>query len=169
MSEITLKGSPVNIIGELPYAGSRAPDFILTKTDLSDVTLDNFAGKPLAMNIFPSLDTSVCAATVRRFNAEAAKLDNVNVICVSLDLPFAHMRFCESEGIKNVLNLSELRNRDFGNRYGIRMTNGPLAGLLARSIVLVDSQVNIAYTQLVPEITQEPNYDEALAFIKKMK
>lgn len=169
MNTVKLKGNPMEIIGQLPLVGSEAPDFVLTKTDLSDVTIKDFSGVPFVMNIFPSLDTSVCAASVRRFNVEAAKFDNVKILCVSCDLPFAHMRFCESEGIRNVQNLSELRDRNFGDRYGIRMTSGPLAGLLARSIAAVDSQGKIAYTQLVPEITQEPNYDEALDFIRTMK
>jgi thiol peroxidase len=169
MNTVTLKGAPVKIIGELPAIGSDASDFIFTKTDLSDVTLEDFAGLPLALNIFPSLDTSVCASSVRRFNLEAAKLDNVKILCVSLDLPFAQIRFCESEDIKNVLAVSELRNRDFGDKYGIRMISGALAGLLARSIVVIDVEGKIAYTQLVPEITQEPNYEEALNFIETMK
>lgn len=169
MNTVTLKGTPVKIIGELPEIGSYAPDFILTKTDLSDVTLEDFIGEFLVLNIFPSLDTSVCAASVRRFNLEAATLHDVKILCVSLDLPFAHMKFCESAGIKNVTTVSELRNRDFGDKYGIRMINGPLAGLLARTVIVIDKVGKIIYSQLVPEITQEPDYEEVLNFIKTLK
>jgi thiol peroxidase len=167
MNSITFKGSMVKLIGELPAIGSCARDFILTKTDLSDVTLEDFAGRPLVLNIFPSL--AVCAASVRRFNLEASNLDKVEILCVSLDLPFTHMSFCKAEDIKNVLTVSELRNRDFGDSYGIRMISGALAGLLARSIVIIDAEGKITYTQLVPEITQEPDYEEVLDFIKAMK
>lgn len=166
MATVTLKNNPVEIIGNLPTHGTKAPDFVLTKTDLSDVSLKDFAGLTLVLNIFPSIDTSVCAASVRRFNVEASKLENCRILGISLDLPFAHKRFCEAEGIKNVITVSELRNRDFGNKYGIRMTSGPLSGLLARAIVIIDSKGNIAYTQLVPEITQEPDYEKVLAFLK---
>jgi thiol peroxidase len=169
MSTITLKGDPVKLSGNLPTAGNNAPDFILTKTDLSDVTLHDFAGSTLVLNVFPSVDTSVCAASVRRFNVEAAKLNNCKVLCVSLDLPFAHTRFCAAEGIEDVIPVSELRNRDFGDRYGIRMVSGPLAGLLARAVVVITAQGKIAYSQLVPEIVQEPDYEDVLNFIKKMK
>jgi thiol peroxidase len=169
MDTVTLKGSPVKVIGELPAIGSEATDFIFTKTDLSDVTLEDFAGSPLVLNIFPSLDTSVCAASVRKFNVEASKLENVKILCVSLDLPFAQARFCESEGIENVLTVSELRNRDFGDKYGLRMITGALAGLLARTLIVIDARSRIVYTQRVPEITEELNYDEALNFIKSLK
>ncbi|OGV47756.1 MAG: lipid hydroperoxide peroxidase [Lentisphaerae bacterium GWF2_44_16] len=166
MATVTLKNNPVEIIGNLPAVGTKAPDFVLTKTDLSDLTLKDFAGLTLILNIFPSIDTSVCAASVRRFNLEASKLENCRILGISLDLPFAHKRFCEAEGIKNVITVSELRDSYFGDKYGIRMTSGPLSGLLARSVVIIDSKGNIAYTQLVPEITQEPDYDKALAFLK---
>jgi len=166
MGTVTLKNNPVEITGKLPAPGTKAPDFVLTKTDLSDVTLKDFAGSTLILNIFPSIDTSVCAASVRRFNVEASKLENCRILGVSLDIPFAHKRFCEAEGIKNVITVSELRNRSFGDKYGIRMTSGPLSGLLARSIVVIDAKGNIAYTQLVPEITQEPDYDKVLGFLK---
>ena len=168
MSTVTLKGKPVKIAGKLPGRGSAAPDFILTKSDLSDVTLKSFAGSVLVLNIFPSIDTSVCAASVRRFNMEAARLNNCKVLCVSADLPFAHMRFCEAEGIKNVITLSELRNRDFGDKYGVRILEGPLAGLMARAVVVIDARGKIDYTQLVPEITQEPDYETALNSIKSL-
>lgn len=169
MRIVTLKGTPVKIPGDLPARGSLAFDFILTKTDLSDITLEDFAGSMLLLNIFPSIDTSVCAASVRRFNLEASRLENVRILCVSLDLPFAHKRFCEAEGIKNVMTVSELRNRDFGDQYGIRMINGPLAGLLARSVLIIDGSGKVVYTQLVPEITQEPDYEAVLDFIKSLK
>lgn len=169
MSTVTLKGNPVKIAGELPSKGSKAPDFLLTKSDLSDVTLKDFAGSILVLNIFPSIDTPVCAASVRRFNVDAAKLDNCKVLCISEDLPFAHSRFCETEGIKNVVTLSELRNRDFGDKYGIRIIDGALAGLLARSVVIINESGRIAYTQLVPEITQEPDYEAVLKYIKSLR
>ena len=169
MRIVTLKGTPVKLIGDLPSVGTHVPDFILTKTDLSDITLEDFAGSMLVLNIFPSVDTSVCAASVRRFNLEASGLENVKILCVSLDLPFAHKRFCEAEGIKNVMTVSELRNRDFGDKYGIRMINGPLAGLLARSVLIIDGSAKVVYTQLVSEITQEPDYEAVLDFIKSLK
>lgn len=169
MSTVTLKGKPIRTAGKLPVKGDDAPDFVLTKTDLSDVTLKDFSGSILVLNIFPSIDTSVCAASVRRFNVEAAKLHNCKVLCISADLPFAHMRFCDAEGIKNVITLSELRNRDFGDKYGIRIVDGPLAGLLARAVVVIDGRKKIDYTQLVPEITQEPNYEMALNSIKSLR
>ena len=169
MSTVTLKGSPIKIAGELPAKGSEAPDFLLTKSDLSDVTLKDFAGSMLVLNIFPSIDTPVCAASVRRFNVEAAKLDNCKVLCISKDLPFAHSRFCETEGIKNVITLSELRNCDFGDKYGVRILEGALAGLLARSVVVINESGKIAYTQLVPEITQDPDFEAVLKYIKSLR
>jgi thiol peroxidase len=169
MGTVNFKSNRVEIKGWLPPVGSDAPDFVLTKTNLADVSLKDFAGNILVLNIFPSIDTPVCAASVRKFNVEAAKLDNCKVLCVSADLPFAHNRFCETEGIKNVIPASELRNRDFGDDYGVRILEGPLAGLLARSIVLIDGKGKVVYTQLVPEITHEPDYDEALDFIKSLK
>lgn len=162
MARINFKGNRINTVGELPEIGKQAPDFVLTKTDLSDISLKDLAGKKAVLNIFPSLDTSVCAASVRRFNAGISNFQNAVVLCISLDLPFAHARFCETEGLKNVIPVSEMRNRDFGTRYGIRITNGPLAGLLARAVVILDETGKVIYKQLVPEITQEPNYEEAL-------
>ncbi len=166
MAQITFKGDPVHTIGELPKIGDKAPDFLLTKTDLSDISLKDVSGKKVILNIFPSIDTPVCSISVARFNEEISKFDNAIVIGASLDLPFAHARFCEAEGIKNVTTASELRNREFGSNYGVRMVDGPLAGLLARAIVVIDENSKVIYTQLVGEITQEPDYDKALNMLK---
>ncbi|MBF0623423.1 MAG: thiol peroxidase [Magnetococcales bacterium] len=165
MAKITLKGNPINTCGNLPAVGSAAPDFKLTKTDLSDVSLKDLAGKTVVLNIFPSIDTPVCAASVRRFNSEVNKMKNAVVLCVSLDLPFAHKRFCGAEGLEQVMSVSELRARGFGEAYGIRIVDGPLQGLLGRAVVVVDGQGKVKYTQLVPEIVEEPNYDDVLAKI----
>jgi thiol peroxidase len=162
MAQITFQGKPIHTAGELPKVGEQAPDFILTRTDLSDISLKDVMGKKVVLNIFPSIDTPVCATTVRKFNAEINRFQNVSVLCISLDLPFAHARFCASEGLDNVMPLSELRNRDFGEQYGIRMKDGPLAGLFARAIIILDEQGKVIYTQLVPEISDEPVYEEAL-------
>ncbi len=161
MSAITFQGSPV-ATGTLPAVGSKAPAFTLAGTDLSDKTLDDFAGKTVVLNIFPSIDTPVCAAAVRRFNQEAASLANTVVLCVSADLPFAHQRFCEVEGLKDVIPLSIFRSPDFGIDYGAGITDGPLAGLLSRAIVIIDPNGTVSYTQHVPEITDEPDYQPAL-------
>jgi thioredoxin-dependent peroxiredoxin len=166
MAQITLKGNPINTIGSLPEVGSQAPDFTLTKTDLSDVGLKDFAGKRVVLNIFPSLDTGVCAASVRHFNADAEKLDNTVVLCASLDLPFAHNRFCTSEGLENVVNLSALRTRSFGKDYSVMITDGPMAGLFSRAVVVLDENGKVIYTEQVPEIVQEPNYQAALDALK---
>ncbi|MBF0627927.1 MAG: thiol peroxidase [Magnetococcales bacterium] len=163
MSQITLKGNPIHTCGTLPAVGSTAPDFCLTGTDLADVTLGSFAGKRLVLNIFPSIDTAVCAMSVRRFNAEAAKLDNTVILCVSLDLPFAHKRFCGAEGLESVHSVSEMRARGFGEAYGVRIVDGPLAGLLSRAVVVVDGAGKVVYTQQVPEIVEEPDYAAVLA------
>ena len=163
MAQITLKDNPINTIGTLPAVGSQAPDFSLTKTDLSDVTPADLRGKNVILNIFPSVDTDVCAASVRFFNAKANALENTTVLCVSDDLPFAQKRFCGAEGLTNVISASEMRNRTFGDQYGVRITDGPLAGILSRAIVIIDAAGKVTYTEQVPEITQEPNYDAALA------
>ncbi|HBM14907.1 MAG TPA: thiol peroxidase [Lentisphaeria bacterium] len=165
MAKTNLKGNPVNTVGDLPAAGSSAIDFTLTKNDLSDVTLKDFKGSKIVLNIFPSVDTPVCATSVRKFNEKAAALTNTKVLCVSRDMPFAHARFCGAEGIKNVTTLSELRTCDFGKKYGVRIADGPLAGLLARSIIVIDSAGKVAYTQLAPEITEEIDYEKALAAV----
>ena len=165
MAQIKLKGNPIHTSGNLPEKGSEAPDFLLTKNDLSDVTLKNYAGKKIVLNIFPSVDTGVCAASVRRFNQEAAKIDNAAVLCISADLPFAHSRFCAAEGINNVDSLSELRQRKFGEDYGLRIIDGPMAGLMSRAVIVLDEKHRVVYTEQVPEITQEPDYEKALKAI----
>lgn len=162
MAEITLKGNKIHTVGNLPAVGSKAPDFVLTGKDLSDVKLSDMKGKKVVLNIFPSLDTDVCAASVRRFNTEAQSRDNTVVVCASLDLPFAHGRFCTTEGLENVVSASELRDRSFGKNYGVRITDGPLAGLFSRAVVVIDESGKVAYTEQVPEIVQEPNYKAAL-------
>ena len=174
MAEVTLHGTVIHTSGTLPALGSHAPEFSLTGTDLKDVTLKDFSGKTVVLNIFPSLDTGVCAASVRRFNAEAVKLSDRSasggkdtvVLCISADLPFAHKRFCETEGIANVVNLSDMRNKDFGKLYGITIISGPLAGLLSRAVVVLDNQGVVRYTEQVPKIEQEPDYQAALSEIR---
>ena len=163
MAEITLRGNPINTSGDLPSLGEDAPDFVLTKTDLSDVSKKDFTGKKVVLNIFPSIDTPVCATSVRRFNEEAIKLENTEVLCVSLDLPFAHNRFCGAEGLENVTAVSELRNRSFGDSFGVGVIDGPMAGLFGRAVVVLDEKGKVVYTELVPEIAQEPDYEKALA------
>ena len=143
--------------------GSAAPDFTLVKTDLAEVTLADYKGKKVVLNIFPSIDTPVCAASVRRFNKVAGETDNTVVLCISADLPFAHTRFCETDGLKNVESLSVFRSPVFGKDYGVTITTGPIAGLLSRAIVILNPEGKVVYTEQVPEITQEPNYDAALA------
>jgi thiol peroxidase len=161
MATITFKGNPVQTIGSLPERGSIAPDFRLTRSDLADVSLSDFAGKVKILNIVPSLDTGVCAASARAFNKAAASLGNVVILTISRDLPFAQKRFCEAEGIDKVITLSELRDRDFGKAYGVEMTTGPLAGLLSRAVVVLDRNDRVIYAEQVPEIAQEPAYQSA--------
>lgn len=163
MATIKFKGNDISTHGALPAIGSQAPEFKLTKTDLSIASLADFKGKKVVLNIFPSLDTGVCAASVRRFNSEAEKNPNTVVLCISDDLPFAHSRFCAAEGLEKVISLSEMAHRNFGEDYGVRMTSGPLAGILSRAVVVVDEQGKVIYTEQVPEITQEPDYDKALS------
>ncbi|MBI4828829.1 MAG: thiol peroxidase [Nitrospinae bacterium] len=162
MARITLKGNPIHTCGDLPAIGAAAPDFTLTGADLADVSLAAFAGKKAVLNIFPSLDTAVCAMSVRRFNAEAAARKDAVVLCVSRDLPFAHKRFCAAEGLDKVVTLSEMRSPKFGEDYGVRIVDGPLAGLLSRAVVIIGADGKVAYTQQVPEIAQEPDYEAAL-------
>jgi thiol peroxidase len=168
MATITFKGSPITTIGELPKINTMAPDFTLTKTDLSDATPKDFLGKTIVLNIFPSIDTPVCAASVRKFNDEASRFDNTVVLCISADLPFAHKRFCEVEGLKDVIPLSVFRSQEFGTNYGVTITDSPLKGLMSRAIVVIDKKGNVVYKQQTPEIAQEPNYDEALKAISEI-
>lgn len=163
MAQITLRGNPINTVGELPAVGSPAPAFKLTGTDLGAISNDQFSGKTLVLNIFPSIDTPVCATSVRTFNERAAG-GGATVVNVSKDLPFAQARFCGAEGIENVQSGSAFRD-SFGEDYGVTITDGPMAGLLARAVVVVGADGNVAYTELVPEIAQEPDYDAALAAV----
>ena len=162
MAEITMKGKTYRTSGSLPAPGSAAPDFTLTTTDLSDVSLLDFKGSRLILNIFPSLYTRVCAESIRRFNQMADSLDNTKVLCVSRDLPFAHERFNAQEGTDNVISLSELRNSGFGSDYGLRIMDGPFAGLLARAVIVVDEKHRVIYNELVTEVGEEPDYEAAL-------
>lgn len=162
MASVTLKGNPIQLVGELPATGNSAPDALGTTDSLEDVSLSTFRGKSVVLNIFPSIDTGVCAQSVRTFNERAAKLDNTVVVCVSADLPFALKRFCAAEGIEGVTGVSTFRS-DFAKAWGVEMADGPLKGLLARSVVVVDPDGKIVHTELVPEIAQEPDYDAALA------
>ena len=162
MAKITLKGNPVNTVGNLPDKGEKAKDFTLVKNDLSRVKLADFKGSKLVLNIFPSLDTATCAASVRYFNQAAAGLKNTKVLCISRDLPFAQARFCGAEGIDNVITLSDFATGEFGKNYGLEIADGPLAGLHSRAVILLDENGTVTYTQQVPEIVNEPDYQEAL-------
>lgn len=166
MATVTLKGNPINTAGDLPVIGTVAPDFTLVKTDLSAVSLKDLAGQTVVLSIFPSVDTPTCAASVRRFNAELDKLDNVAVLCASADLPFAHKRFCGAEGLDRVSGVSDLRDKDFGKRYGVTIVDGPLAGLLARAVVVIGADGTVKHSQLVAEVADEPDYEAALAAAK---
>ncbi|MGE0781675.1 thiol peroxidase [Mycolicibacterium sp.] len=161
MAQITLRGNAINTVGDLPAVGSPAPAFTLTGTDLGEVTAEQFRGKPLLLNIFPSVDTPVCGTSVRKFNETAASSGGA-VLCVSKDLPFAQARFCGAEGIENVTTASAFRS-SFGEDFGVTIADGPMAGLLARAVVVLGADGNVVYTELVPEIAQEPDYDAALA------
>lgn len=162
MAEITLKGNPVKTVGYLPKVGKKAPKFSLVKADLSKGKLKDFRGSKLILNIFPSLDTGTCAASVRRFNKEASELENTKVLCISRDLPFAQARFCGAEGLDNVITLSDFAKGKFGKSYGLTIKNGPLVNLLSRAIVVVNEEGVVTYTEQVPEIVDEPNYEVAL-------
>ena len=166
MATVTFKGQDVKTSGELPAVGTKAPDFTLTKNDLTDTTLADYAAKRIVMNIFPSLDTSVCAMSVRRFNEEAAALRNTVVLCISEDLPFAQGRFCGAGEIENVTTLSAYRYRAFANNYGVRILYGPLKSLMARVVIVIDQMGRVIYTEQVPEISQEPDYEAALAMLR---
>jgi thiol peroxidase len=159
MATVTFKGSEVKTNGSLPAVGTTAPDFKLVGAGLNEISIADFKGKRVVLNIFPSIDTGVCAASVRNFNKLAAATDNVVVICVSKDLPFAASRFCGAEGLDKVITASDFRYNNFATDYGVLMTDGPLAGLMARSVVAFDENGKVVYNQLVPEITEEPNYE----------
>lgn len=163
---VTLANNPVQLLGELPAVGQKAPEFTAVKGDLSIFKLSDLAGKRVVLNIFPSLDTEICAASVRRFNKEASELDNTVVVCVSKDLPFAQSRFCTTEGLKNVIPVSVFRDTDFDKGYGLLMTDGPLAGIEARAVVVIDEAGQISYEEVVSEIKQDPNFEAALAVLK---
>ena len=166
MANITHRGNPVHTIGELPAVGSRAPDFRLTDAGLNEVTLADFRGKKKLLNIFPSIDTPTCALSTRTFNAAAARYPNAVIIMVSADLPFAQQHFCSVENTHNVKTLSMMRDRNFAKDYGILLLDGLYQGITARAIVVIDEHDKVVYTELVPEIRQEPNYDQALAALK---
>ena len=163
MAKVTLHEKPVTTVGELPQVGAKAPAFTLVGKDLGDVSLADYAGRTVVLNIFPRMDTSVCAESVRRFNAEASEFGKAAVLCVSMDLPFAQERFCGSEGLKNVVTLSAFRSPTFASEYGVGLTDGPIAGLLTRAVVVIDAEGVVRYAELVPEITQEPDYAAAIA------
>lgn len=165
MAEITLKGNTVHTSGQLPAVGSQLKDFKLVKEDLSEKNLNNYQGKKLVLNIFPSVDTGVCATSVRKFNEQASSLDNTAVVNISKDLPFALKRFCAAEGIENADALSDFRG-SFGDDYGVTITDSPMQGLLSRAVIVANENGEVIYTEQVPEITQEPDYDAALAALK---
>jgi thiol peroxidase len=166
MASVTLKGNSVSLAGALPGKGTSAPDFKLTNKDLKDVSLADFAGKRKVLNIVPSLDTPTCAKSTRVFNEQASSMNDTVVLVISSDLPFAMSRFCSTEGLNNVVTLSTFRNHDFHARYGVDIVDGPLKGLTARAVVVLDADNNVLHSQLVPEIASEPNYDAALAALK---
>lgn len=166
MAQITLGGNPISTIGELPTVGSMAPEFTLVNEDFENINLSTFKGSKVILNIFPSIATGICAASVRRFNADAANLDNTRVLCISRDLPFAQKNFCASEGIEGVINLSDMRNDDFGKAYGVAISTGKWDGLLSRAVVVLDEEGKVVYTEQIPEIAQEPNYEAAIAAVK---
>jgi thiol peroxidase len=167
MAQVAFKGNPVQTVGSVPVVGAKAPAFTLAGKDLSDVKLADYAGKKVVLNIFPSIDTPVCAASVRRFNAEASALGTTAVLCISVDLPFAHGRFCTVEGLEKVISLSTFRSPEFGKEYGVVIAEGPLRGLLSRAVVIVDGAGQVIYSELVAEITQEPDYEAALKALAK--
>ncbi len=162
MADVTLKGNPIRTHGNLPSVGTKAPDFRLVGKDLHDRTLKDYAGKRKLLSIVPSLDTATCSLSTKKFNEKIASHPEVVVLVVSADLPFAQKRMCEAEHVENVIALSMMRSKDFGKDYGVLIETGPLAGICARAVVVLDEQDRVIYTQLVPEITQEPDYDKAL-------
>lgn len=166
METVFFKGSPCKTCGNLPSVGSEAPDFKITGIQLNEISLKDFPGQRVVLNIFPSLDTEVCAASVRRFNKDAAGIPDVKVLCVSMDLPFAMARFCTINGLENVVPASAFRHPEFGKEYGVTLVDGPLAGLLTRAVVVIDKDGKVAYRQLVDEITHEPDYEAALSVLR---
>lgn len=163
MASVKLGGNPQHTNGDLPSIGKKATDFNLVKTDLGTVSLNDFSGSKLILNIFPSVDTGTCAASVRQFNKLASELENTKVLCISRDLPFAQRRFCGAEGLDNVISLSDFATGDFGKNYGIELVDGPMKGLHSRSVVVLNENHEVVYSELVPDIKDEPNYDAALA------
>jgi len=166
MAQIIQKGNTVRTTGELPAVGSKAPDFRLTRGDLTDVSLANFPRKKKILNIVPSLDTRVCALSAKRFNQDIAAMENVVCLTISNDLPYAQRRFCDTEGIKNVIALSQMRDRKFGREYGVELVDGTMAGLLSRAVVVLDESDRVVYTEQVPDIGQEPDYASALQAVR---
>jgi len=166
MAHVFFQGVKTHTCGKLPAVGSKAPEFTLVKSDLTNFMLDDLEGSRVLLNIFPSLDTGVCAASVRYFNLTASEMKNSKVVCVSCDLPFAQSRFCGAEGLSNVITASDFRTGNFGKAYGVTLTDGPLASLLARAIVILDETGEVTYTELVEEITDEPDYDAVLAILR---
>lgn len=166
MATTAFDGNAVATCGELPSVDAAAPAFTLVKQDLSEVTLESLSGKKVVLNVFPSIDTPVCALSVKKFNQEAAQLNNTVVLCVSMDLPFAAARFCGAEGIENVMTASAFRSPEFGSAYGLSLAEGPLKGLLARAVIVIDEDGKVSYVQLVPEIKDEPDYASALQAVK---
>jgi len=166
MAQITLKGNPIHTVGELPQKGEKAKNFILVKNDLSRTELGDYKGSKLVLNIFPSLDTGTCAASVRYFNKAAADLKNTKVLCISRDLPFAQSRFCGAEGIENVITLSDFETGEFGKNYGLEISEGPMKGLHSRVVIVLNEKGTVIYTQQVPEIVDEPDYEEVLDALK---
>ncbi len=166
MAQITFKGNPIHTLGNLPAVGTAAPDFKLTNGELSEKSLSDYKGKNVVLNIFPSVDTGVCAQSVRTFNKEVSAVDNTVVLCISKDLPFALNRFCAAEGLQNVETLSDFKNNDFTSAYGVQMTDGPLNGLMSRAVVVINPEGKVVYNEQVPEITQEPDYNHAINALK---
>lgn len=166
MAQITFKGKGIHTAGNLPEIGATAPDFKLTASDLSEKSLSDYKGKNVVLNIFPSVDTGVCAQSVRTFNKEVSAVDNTVVLCISKDLPFALNRFCAAEGLQNVETLSDFKSDDFTNAYGVKMTDGPLNGLMSRAVVVINPEGKVVYNEQVPEITQEPDYNHAINALK---
>ena len=162
MAQTALRGNPINTVGDLPSVGGAAPSFTLTGSDLAPVSSDDFAGQRVVLNIFPSVDTATCATSVRTFNERASSLENTSVLCVSADLPFAAARFCGAEGIENVKTGSTFKNAEFLSDYGVGMADGPLQGLCARAVIVVDESGTVVHQQLVGEIAEEPDYDAAI-------